>query len=243
MAQTLLIIFNLFLLESILSIDNAAVLALMVKDLSKSQQPKALRYGLVGAFVFRGASLFLVSWIIKISWLKILGGAYLLYLVWSHFTPKKDSLEEGVDKDRNVIYNKIRKSIGPFWATVALVEVMDMAFSVDNIFAAVAMTDKIYLILIGVFIGILAMRFIAQWFAVLICKYPSLEKSAFIVIGALGIKIITVGIYSTISEESFKSSLFSTHSFEFTFSSLLMIVFFLPIFTKTKEHKDAVHEI
>lgn len=243
MAPTLLIIFNLFLLEIILSIDNSAVLALMVKDLPKSQQPKALRYGLVGAFVFRGLSLALVSWIIKISWLKILGGAYLLYLVWSHFTPKKDSLEEGVDKDRNVIYNKIRKSIGSFWATVVLVEVMDMAFSVDNIFAAVAMTDKIYLILIGVFIGILAMRFIAQWFAVLICKYPSLEKSAFIVIGALGIKIITIGLYGSISQESYKTSFFNSHSFELTFSGLLMVVFFLPLFTKTKDHKNALHEI
>ena len=66
---------------------------------------------------------------------------------------------------------------------------MDLAFSLDNVFAAVAFTDNIWLICTGVFIGILAMRFVAQWFVKLLEKYPFLEKSAFLVIGVLGVKL------------------------------------------------------
>ena len=66
---------------------------------------------------------------------------------------------------------------------------MDLAFSLDNVFAAVAFTDNIFLICTGVFIGILAMRFVAQWFVRLLERYPFLEYSAFIVIGLLGLKL------------------------------------------------------
>ena len=43
-------------LEGVLSADNAMVLALLVLGLPRDQQQKALRYGIVGAFVFRGAA-------------------------------------------------------------------------------------------------------------------------------------------------------------------------------------------
>ena len=44
-----------------------------------------------------------------------------------------------------------------------MVELMDLSFSIDNVFAAVAFTDKIYLVFLGVFIGILAIRRPHEW--------------------------------------------------------------------------------
>lgn len=78
---------------------------------------------------------------------------------------------------------------------MVLVEVMDLAFSIDNVLAAAAYTDNIYLICIGVFIGILAMRFVAQSFVRLIERFPFLEACAFIVIAILGIKL-TLSLYT-----------------------------------------------
>jgi predicted tellurium resistance membrane protein TerC len=66
---------------------------------------------------------------------------------------------------------------------------MDLAFSIDNVFAAVAFTDHVFLIYTGVFIGILAMRFVAQAFVKLMEKFTFLETIAFIVIGVLGVKL------------------------------------------------------
>jgi len=57
----LLILLNIILLEIVLSIDNAAVLATMVKQLPKEQQKKSLTYGIVGAYLFRGLALVFVS--------------------------------------------------------------------------------------------------------------------------------------------------------------------------------------
>ena len=91
----LLIILNLVLVESLLSVDNAAVLATMVLDLPAQQRNKALRYGIVGAYVLRGACLFLAAWLVKIWWLKPLGGLYLMYLTFTYFRGKMK--EDGGD--------------------------------------------------------------------------------------------------------------------------------------------------
>ena len=187
----LLIILNLIVIESLLSVDNAAVLATMVLDLPKHQRNKALRYGIIGAYVFRGICLLLASWLVKVWWLKPLGGLYLIYLAFSYFKNKsaEKGEEEAIKKDESWLYKSTVGLIGPFWATVALVELMDLAFSIDNVFAAVAFTDHVFLIYTGVFIGILAMRFVAQAFVKLMEKFTFLEAIAFIVIGVLGIKL------------------------------------------------------
>lgn len=241
MLSAIFVIFNLFILESLLSIDNAAVLSLMVKDLPTHDQSKALKYGIGGAFLFRGLSLFVVSWLIHILWLKIIGGIYLLYLVYGHFTATNDTLEEGIDKHSNKLYIKLSNKIGVLWATICLVEFMDMAFSIDNIFASVAMTSNIYLILTGVFIGIIAMRFVAQWFAFLINKFPSLEQSAFIVIGLLGFKLIVSGI--TVYYKSTIGQVMNNQLFDLCFSSAMLIVFFTPILLQIKIKHDALQKI
>jgi|SRR5882672_2198059 len=233
MSAYLIIILNLFILESLLSVDNAAVLAVMVRDLPVKDQSKALRYGIGGAFLFRGLSLFVASWLIKIIWLKILGGAYLLYLVYGHFHAGNDTLEEGIDKKHNKIFGSLTKHIGLFWATVLLVELMDMAFSIDNIFAAVAMTENYYLIITGVFIGIIAMRFVAAWFVKLINKYPSLETSAFVVISLLALKLIVSGIIDYTIKGRLKPVI-SGHTFDLIFSGTMMLIFFIPLLFKKK---------
>jgi len=75
----------LVLLEGLLSADNALVLAMMILGLPRGDQKKALRYGLVGAFAFRTAATLLATWLIRIDWVKVLGGLYLLYLCYEHF--------------------------------------------------------------------------------------------------------------------------------------------------------------
>jgi len=194
---SLLVIVNLVVIESLLSVDNAAVLATMVMDLPKEQRNRALKYGIIGAYVFRGLALLSAAWLVKIWYLKPLGGLYLLWLVYSWWKGKQTEEKEDdyVNKQGNWLYRITVGRIGTFWATVALVEVMDMAFSIDNVFAAVAFSKNILLIWAGVFIGILAMRFVAQRFVKLMETYPFLETCAFIVIAILGIKL-ALSIYT-----------------------------------------------
>jgi YkoY family integral membrane protein len=229
----LLIILNLIVIESLLSVDNAAVLATMVMDLPKDQRDKALKYGIIGAYVFRGICLFLAAWLVKIWWLKPLGGLYLLWLAVDYFIKKYKNVEgeeEEVDKSKSKIYKYTVGMMGPFWATVALVEAMDLAFSIDNVFAAVAFTDHIWLIYIGVFIGILAMRFVAQAFVKLMEKFTFLETVAFLVIGVLGIKL-TSSLFTHFYPESAISHIIEGEKTDLFVSIFTVAVFIIPVAT------------
>ena len=229
----LLIILNLIVIESLLSVDNAAVLATMVMDLPKHQRDKALKYGIIGAYVFRGICLLLAAWLVTIWWLKPLGGLYLLYLAFDYFrkkNAKKDDGDEEIDKSKSWIYKSTVGLIGTFWATVALVEVMDLAFSIDNVFAAVAFTDHIWLIYIGVFIGILAMRFVAQAFVKLMEKFSFLETVAFVVIAVLGIKL-TSSLFTHFYPESPVSHLIEGEKTDLFISVFTVAVFIIPVVT------------
>ena len=240
----LLIILNLIVMESLLSVDNAAVLATMVMDLPKEQRSKALKYGIFGAYIFRGLCLFLAAWLVKIWWLKPLGGLYLLYLAISYFfkkRAKKPAEEEVADKKKSWIYQFTVDKVGIFWATVVLVEVMDLAFSIDNVFAAVAFTDHIYLIYIGVFIGILAMRFVAQFFVKLMERFSFLETAAFIVIGVLGLKL-TASVYVHFYPQAGLSKAIEGEHSDLFVSIFTVSLFIIPVlssilFNFPKKHK------
>lgn len=230
----LVIIFNLIILESLLSVDNAAVLAVMVRELPPKDQPKALKYGLLGAFVFRGIALVFASHLVAIKGLKILGGLYLLYLSIRHFSKgeKVETLnKEKKPKELPSLYRKVQNIIGAFWLTVILVELMDIVFSIDNVFAAVAMTDKLWLIMTGVFIGIVSMRFVAQRFVKLMERFPSLNESAFLVIGLLGAKLVGSGLIELLDNYWVHRLIALTEGMhlEIMFSITTMLIFFYPI--------------
>lgn len=220
--QTIIVILNLIIIESLLSVDNASALAALVQHLPGKQRQKALRYGLIGAYAFRGACLFIASWLIKIIWLKIVGGCYLLWLTYSYFKSKSEGEESG---------KRIMKG---FWATVVSVEILDLSLSLDNVFAAVALSNKFWVIMVGVAIGILAMRFVAGWFVRLIEKYPSLESAAFIVIALLGLKLILSGTVDYIPSMTGVKNALESHYFDLCFSAGMMVIFFYPIITKRK---------
>lgn len=225
------IICNLVIIESLLSVDNAAVLATMVMDLPVKERGKALKFGIWGAYIFRGLAMIFAAVLVKIWWLKPLGGLYLLYLVYDWYRGN-DGDEESIDKSNNWLYKFTVGAIGNFWATVCMVEIMDMAFSIDNVFAAVAFSPNIILVCTGVFIGIFAMRFIAQWFVKLMEKYSFLETSAFIVIGILGIKLL-LSLLEHFYPDSAFSALLASHVADVAISVVTVLIFFVPIITSS----------
>lgn len=230
--NSLVIVLNLILIESLLSVDNAAVIATMVLDLPPEQRQRALRYGIIGAYVFRGICLVFAAWLIQIWWLKPLGGLYLIYLAVDYFRRKATpQTEDDLLNKKETWYYKLTVGLfGSFWATVIAVEMVDLAFSLDNVFAAVAFTDNIYLICTGVFIGILAMRFVAQWFVKLLEKYPFLETSAFLVIGVLGLKL-TFSVVSHFFKDENWAKVAEGEMVDLMVSFITAGFFFVPILT------------
>ena len=191
--ESTLLILNIILLEIILSIDNAAVLAAMVDRLPKEMQSKALTYGIFGAYMFRGLALVFAAYLIQISWLKLIGGGYLIYLGVKSLYFTGENPEKFEDKKQ--------VSTVHFWKAVVAIEFADLIFSIDNIFAAVAFTSNIYLICIGVFLGIIAMRFAVKGFVHLIHRVPTIEKVAYYVVFGLGVKLVLSYFFSGLTSE------------------------------------------
>ncbi|MBS1962956.1 MAG: hypothetical protein JST04_12125 [Bdellovibrionales bacterium] len=165
-------------LEGILSVDNALVLAILAKHLPKEEQKKALSYGLIGAFVFRFIALAMVSFLVKWTWVKFVGGGYLLYIAVKHlfFAAK--------DEDAHA------KKGATFWQTVIAIELTDIAFALDSILAGIALTPKIWIVFTGGILGVVMMRFAASAFIKLIEKFPGLEKAAYLLVMIIGVKVI-----------------------------------------------------
>jgi YkoY family integral membrane protein len=176
----------LVLLEGLLSADNALVLAVLVLGLPKSQQKKALRYGILGAFFFRAVATLLAVYLIQLSWVKLAGALYLLYLPYAHFFGHR---EEGHDR-RAPKPARPMMGLTAFWATVVKVELTDIVFAIDSILVAVAMSNKTWVILTGGILGIIAMRIVIGKLLALIQHYPALVDGAFIIILWVGIKLL-----------------------------------------------------
>ncbi|WP_404330976.1 TerC family protein [Mesobacillus maritimus] len=196
----------LIALEGLLAADNALVLAIMVKHLPEEERRKALFYGLAGAFVFRFASLFIISFLVDVWQVQAIGALYLLFISINHIVRKlviKDKADE-IKTEKN------KKQSG-FWVTVLKVEVADIAFAVDSILAAVALAmtlpntalptiggmdgGKFLVIFAGGLIGVIIMRFAANLFVKLLHARPGLEIAAFLIVGWVGVKlaVLTLG--------------------------------------------------
>ncbi len=175
----------LVLLEGLLSADNALVLAILVMGLPREEQGRALRYGLLAAFAFRFIAVLLAAFLIQAAWIKLVGGGYLLYLAARHFLGPGDS-----ENEAGVPSAKPAWGLSAFWATVVRVELINIAFSVDSILVAVAMSPKLWVILTGGIVGIVAMRVVAGELIALIRRYPAIVDGAFAIIAWVGIKLV-----------------------------------------------------
>ncbi|MDQ0155492.1 TerC family protein [Robertmurraya andreesenii] len=196
-------ILSLAVLECILSADNALVLSAFVKPLPKKQQKKALVYGLWGAYLFRFIFIGLGTFLIKLWFIKLIGALYLLWLAVKFFIEKYKSKEDGEDEDKNQPKGWLVSTFGVFWATVISVELMDLAFSVDSILTALAVSEEVWVILLGGMIGILMMRGIATFFIALMNRVPELETTAYVLITFIAIKMGLTLVNVHISNEVF----------------------------------------
>jgi YkoY family integral membrane protein len=190
-ASDLVTIALLVALEGLLSADNAMVLAVLVLGLPPAQRQKALRYGIVGAFVFRGVATLLAVYLIALAWVKLAGAAYLLYLAIHHF------IQHGGSEARRTP-PKATPMLGltAFWATVVKVELTDIVFAIDSILVAVAMSSKVWVVLTGGILGIVMMRLVIGQLLAIVQRYPPLVDGAFIIIAWVGIKLILEYLHS-----------------------------------------------
>ena len=178
------VIMGLVLIEGLLSVDNALAIAAMASHLDEKQRAKAMNIGYIGAYGFRLVALLFASWIIHNHWVMLVGALYLVWLMCAHFAGQKD-----IGEDEGEAVNVHHRT---FASTIAMISLMDLSLSVDNVVAAIALSPKdLWPVYVGVTIGIIALRLVAGMAIKMIVKYPVLEHTAFILIGYVGLLLLS----------------------------------------------------
>lgn len=190
--QDWMMILTLILMECLLSVDNAVVLAAQTQVLpTKDEQRKSLVYGLWGAYLFRFIVIGIGTYLINFWEIKLLGGLYLLYLVYKYFYdvrhPELVAKKENHKKKNS---KKRKHHLSLFWRTVISIESMDIVFSIDSVLAALAMSNNPVVVLVGGMIGILCMRGVAEIIIKLMEIIPELQTMAYVLISIIAIKLL-----------------------------------------------------
>lgn len=175
-----LVLLILVALEAVLSADNAIALAAIAQGLEDSQlQRRALNFGLVAAYVLRISLILTATWVVQFWQFELLGAAYLLWLVFEHFRAEED--EE---------HHHRGPRFTSLWQTIPLIAVTDLAFSLDSVTTAIAISDKTWLVITGGTIGVITLRFMAGLFIRWLKEYLHLEDAGYITVGFVGLRLL-----------------------------------------------------
>lgn len=178
--NVLFLLVILIALEAVLSADNAIALASISNGLEDAKlQQKALNIGLLLAFVLRISLILTATWVIKYWQFELLGAVYLLWLVFQYLT-SDDAEAEG---KHHVRYTSL-------WQVIPLIAITDLAFSLDSVTAAIAVSQKTWLVLLGASIGIITLRFMAGLFIRWINEYVHLETAGYLTVGLVGLRLL-----------------------------------------------------
>ena len=228
--SVLAVVFTLIFLEGILSIDNAAVIAAMANKLPAdrpapapvawlgSQRTAALKAGLFGALVLRAVMLLFAGVLIRYPVVHVIGALYLLLLVVEHFTDF-NPFRWAFGAVRKLVRGSsrsVQRESNSFWSVVASIELADLAFSIDNVVAAVALSPVLWVVLLGVSLGIVTMRFAAAIFQWLIVRVPSMEHGAYLLLLAIAGELL--------AEEFLGIHLNEVQTFLISFSIILGVI-------------------
>ena len=178
--DTLLLLPVLIALEAVLSADNAIALAAIARGLEGAKmQRNALNIGLVMAFVLRVMLILTATWVTQYWQFELLGAAYLLWLVYQHFT-----------SDEEADHHHHGPRFASLWQAIPIIAITDLAFSLDSVTTAIALSKEIWLVILGGLIGVITLRFMAELFIRWLKEYENLEDAGYVTVALVGLRLL-----------------------------------------------------
>ncbi|HAJ57921.1 MAG TPA: hypothetical protein DCP31_00520 [Cyanobacteria bacterium UBA8543] len=184
--NTLGILLALVALETSLSADNAVALASLVQHMEDQEhQRKALNWGMVGAFILRIVLLLTATWVIQFWQFEVAGALYLLWLAgkyfWDRFSASEDDSENS---------DSLKNQGNSLWQVIPLIAVTDLAFSLDSVTTAVALSNETWLVMTGCLMGVVTLRFLAGLFVELLSKFTYLQDAAYVTVLGVALRLM-----------------------------------------------------
>ena len=176
-------------LEAVLSADNAIALAAISRQLREPRlQGQALNLGLGLALVFRLVLIAVAQWVLDFWPLQLLASAYLLWLCVSNLrasAPAEDAAGEELPPPPGSPHHD-----SGLWAVVGTLALTDLAFSLDSVAAAVAVSDNLLLVMAGGVIGVVALRLTSALFIRWLAVFRHLETAGYVAVGLVGLRLL-----------------------------------------------------
>ena len=158
--QFLLAVLSIVLIDLVLAGDNAVVIAMAVRNLPARQRLWGIALGAGAAVVVRVVATFLVAQLLNIQFIKLVGGAVIIWIAVK-------LLSEGADEECE------DKECGNIWQAVWIIVVADMSMGIDNMLGVGAASHgNFFLLLFGLVLSIPFVVFMSNILAMLMNKYP-----------------------------------------------------------------------
>ncbi len=201
-ADALIGLATLTVLEVVLGIDNIIFISILAGSLPATEQPRARRLGLAGAFVSRMALLFSITWIMRLTaplfsvmgreitgkdLILIIGG---LFLIGKATTEIHHKLEED---ERTALAEKSKASGSGLWAVVAQITVIDIVFSLDSVITAVGMVPHIEIMIGANVIALGVMLVAATPISAFVDRHPTIKMLALSFLVLIGTNLVAEG--------------------------------------------------
>ncbi len=167
-------VLTIVLIDLVLAGDNAVVIAMAVKNLKGRERRLGIILGSGGAVLVRVICTFLVAQLLNISFVKLIGGAVVLWIAVKLLT-------EGTKEDSH------GKEANSLWQALWIIIVADLSMGIDNMLAVGAASHgNLFLLLFGLILSIPMVVLMSTWLAKLMERYPIILWIGAAVLGKVG---------------------------------------------------------
>ena len=200
MAEAIVPLLSLIVLEIILGIDNIIFISILADKLPENERNKLRFWGIGLALIMRLILLAFISWILKLDQtlfvlfditftgkgiILILGGLFLIYKSTKEIHHKS----EVANNKKETTPNK-----GTFLKLLGEVILLDLVFSIDSIITAVGMVSELWIMYTAVIVAVSVMLFASKPINNFISKHPSFKILALCFLMMIGVSLIAEGL-------------------------------------------------
>src|SRR5918912_2419811 len=187
-------------LEIVLGIDNIIFISILSGKLPQSDQARARRLGLLGAFVTRLLLLLSIAWIVRLTRplfelfgrgvsgrdiILVVGGLFLIGKATFEIHGKLEGEEHG-EKD-------VTRAAGSLAKVVAQIMLVDIVFSLDSVITAVGMVDDVALMIVANMLALGVMLAAAGAISGFVDRHPTVKVLALSFLVLIGTNLVAEG--------------------------------------------------
>ena len=189
MLEETLIFIQIVFIDIVMAADNAIIIGMVAANFAPKNRKKIILWGVLAAFVFRVIFAFSATYLFQFAFIKLIGGALLLWIV--------NSLRQDLF-DTKKIKSPTKKSKEPSFASgVYKVLIADITLSFDNVLGvAAAAKDHYFLLFFGLFLSVILIVTMASYFAKYIKDNQWVGYIGLAVILLIAIQLIIGGLMS-----------------------------------------------